>query len=381
MNGLYAIFAKEWSHLWREPFTLLFALIVPTIELLIFGFAIDVTVRNIDTVVLDHDGRDESRRLVETFANTRTFRIVARVRSQHEFDRALAAGAAKVGLIIPPDYSDRLVRQQATHVQVLIDGSNANVATAALNAANLVGLSECLRIARPFVEQVRPLPAREPAAGFGPPIQMRPRILFNPDLISARFFVPGLVGLSMQLVTLFLTAFTIVRERERGTLEQLFVTPVAPAGLLLGKLLPYGVLGLIETVVVLLLMVFVFRVPIHGSVLLLLGLAPLFLLAGLGLGLFISTLADTQVTALQVSFAVMMPSILLSGFLFPREEMPTPIYWLSFAIPLTHFLEILRGVVIRGSDLRDLFPHIVNLTMCMAVILALSVLRFRKRLD
>src|SRR5262245_5942613 len=227
MNGLYAIFIKEWSHLRREPFTLLFALIVPTVELLIFGFAIDVTVRNIDTVVLDLDGREDSRRLVEAFANTRTFRIVAHVQSEGEYERALSSGAAKVGLTIPPDFSDRLMRREATSVQVVIDGSNANVATSALNAANLVGLSECLRIARPFVEQVRPLPAREPGVGFGPPIQMRPRILYNPDLISARFFVPGLVGLSMQLVTLFLTAFAIVRERERGTLEQLFVTPVA----------------------------------------------------------------------------------------------------------------------------------------------------------
>lgn len=381
MHGLRAIFIKEWAHLRREPFTLIFALVIPTIELLIFGYAIDVTTRNIETVVMNLDGRAESRLIVEAFANSRTFRIVEQVQDEGRFRAALASGRAKVGVRIPPDYSDRILRGEQTFAQVLIDGSNANVATTALNTANLIGLNQSLRLAAPFIEQVRPPGAREPRAGLGLPIEMRPRILFNPDLISARFFVPGLVGLSMQLVTLFLTAFAIVRERERGTLEQLFVTPVGRAGLLLGKLLPYAILGFVETVIVLLVMVLVFAVPIHGSLLLLLALSPLFIIAGLATGLLVSTLADTQVTALQVAFVIVMPSILLSGFLFPREEMPLPIYWLSFVFPLTHFLEILRGVVIRGADFRDVSPHVVNLSICMTLILAASVLRFRKRLD
>src|SRR6185295_11224244 len=191
---------------------------------------------------------------------------------------------------------------------------------------------------------------------------------------------PGLVGIILQLVTLFLTSFAIVREREQGTLEQLFVTPVGRAGLLLGKLVPYSMVGFIELLIVLTVMLYVFGVPIHGNLWLLLALSILFLVCALGLGLLVSTVAKTQLQAMQFAFLLMLPSVLLSGFMFPRSEMPAPIYLLSFGIPVTYFLEILRGVVLRDADLVDLIPQVVGLVVCSAAILALSVSRFRKQL-
>jgi ABC transporter DrrB family efflux protein len=212
------------------------------------------------------------------------------------------------------------------------------------------------------------------------PIEVRSRLLFNPALESPRFFVPGLVGIILQLVTLFLTSFAIVRERERGTLEQIFVTPVGRSGLMLGKVVPYAIVGFVETLIVLVVMVLVFGVPIRGQLELLLGLATLFLFCALGLGLLVSTVAVTQLQAIQIAFVIMLPSVLLSGFVFPRSQMPGPIYVLTFLIPVTYFMEILRGIVLRAADLRDLWPHVVGLSICCVVIFSLSILRFRKQL-
>jgi ABC transporter DrrB family efflux protein len=212
------------------------------------------------------------------------------------------------------------------------------------------------------------------------PVVIRTRLLYNPDLESARFFVPGLVAIILQLVTVFTTSFAIVRERELGSLEQLFVTPVGRLGLMLGKLTPYAVAGFLEMLIVLAVMVFVFQVPIQGSLLLLLSLSALFLVCTLSLGLLISTIAQTQVAALLFSFMTMLPSVLLSGFMFPRSEMPAIIYWFTFAIPATYYFEIIRGIVLRGADLLDLVPEVIGLAVCCLVLLAASVTRFRKQL-
>jgi ABC transporter DrrB family efflux protein len=255
------------------------------------------------------------------------------------------------------------------------------VASTALNAANLLGLRRSIQIARTKGELSNFGPSRDPTGRIALPIDVRPRLLYNPDLRSAFFFVPGLVGIILQLVTLFLTAFAIVREREMGTLEQLFVTPVGRSGLLMGKLTPYALVGFLETLVMLNVMVYAFGVPIRGSVGLLLSLAMLFLICGLGLGLLISTIARTQVAAVQAAFVVMLPSVLLSGFVFPRSQMPWYIYAVTFAIPVTYYLEILRGIVLRGADWIDLLPQIYALAMCCVVILMLSIGRFRKQIS
>lgn len=378
--GLLAMLLKEFSHIRREPSTIFFMLIVPVLQTIIFGYAIQLDVEHIPTVVYDLDGRRSARELLDAFQNTRTFTVVDRVFGDESFERALTSGRVKVGVRVPPDYSDDLLSGRQAHVQVLIDGSDSTVATTALNSANLLGAALSSRISRGFAETLPAVPARDSAGRVALPIEVRPRLLYNPDLESSHFFVPGLVGIIMQLVTLFLTSFAIVREREVGTLEQLFVTPVGRVALLLGKMVPYAVIGGLEMLIVLTVMVFLFGVPIHGSLWLLFGLASLFLVCALSLGLLVSTLAKTQLQAMQFAFLFMLPSVLLSGFVFPREQMPLPLYGLSFAIPVTYFVEILRGIVLRGADLRDLLPQATGLVVCCLVVLSVSIARFRKQL-
>ncbi|MCY2963182.1 MAG: ABC transporter permease [Planctomycetota bacterium] len=355
-SGLVAMLVKEFQHIRREPATIFFMLVVPVMQTIIFGYAIQTEIRNIPTVVYDLDGRSGARELVEAFRNTRTFEIVERVLDEESFRRAITSGRARVGVRIPPDYSDGLLRGRQVRIQVLIDGSDSQVANAALNAANLLGVSLSRRRAASLAETAPLVPARDATGRAVQPIEVRPRLLFNPDLETSHFFVPGLVGIIMQLVTLFLTSFAIVREREVGTLEQLFVTPVGRLGLLFGKLVPYALIGFLEMLVVLTVMVYVFGVPIHGDLSLLFGFSAIFIVCALGLGLFVSTVARTQLQAMQFAFLMMLPSVLLSGFVFPRDEMPLPIYLFSYAIPATYFIESLRGIVLRGADLTDLLP-------------------------
>lgn len=380
LAGFWAILVKEFSHIRREPSTLLFAFAVPVLQTLIFGFAIDTQIENIPTVIFDLDGRSSARELREAFANTRTFMIIDRVYDHDAFRRAFESGRAKVGVVIPPDYSDRLLKGEQVSVQVLIDGSDSQVATTALNASSLLGFNFSTNITKQFAETLNVVPSRNAEGKVALPVEIRPRLLYNPDLDSSHFFVPGLVGIILQLVTLFLTSFAIVRERELGTLEQLFVTPVSKSGLLLGKLVPYAMIGFVETLIVLTVMVFLFGVPIHGNLWELLTLSLLFLICGLGLGMLVSTIAQTQLQAVQFAFLIMLPSVLLSGFMFPRSQMPLPIYLFTFIIPVTYFLEILRGIVLRGAGITDLLPYFTGLSLCCVVILAVSLKRFQKQL-
>lgn len=381
LGGFLAILIKEFFHIRRQRSTLFFMLVVPVMQTIIFGVALDTQVEHIPTVVLDLDGRRASRELTEAFVNTRQFKIVEHVYDHDSFRHFLTSGRARVGMIIPPNYSERLLQGEQVQVQVLIDGSDSQVATTAINAASLLGMNLSISVARPKAEITNAAPSRDAVGRAALPIEVRPRLLYNPDLESAYFFVPGLVGIILQLVTLFLTSFAIVGERELGTLEQLFVTPVGRTGLLLGKLVPYALVGFVETLIVLVVMVYAFGVPIQGSLTLLLVLSTLFLVSALGLGLLVSTLAKTQVEAMQFAFMIMLPSVLLSGFAFPRAEMPSPIYEATFLLPATYFIEILRGIVLRGADLVDLLPWVVGLTICCWVILMLSIVRFRKQLS
>lgn len=381
LAGFWAILVKEFSHVRREPSTLLFVFAVPVLQTLIFGFAIDTEIENIPTVIFNLDGRASSRELQDGFANTRTFRIVEHVYNHEDFRNAFESGRAKVGVTIPPDYSDRLLKGEQVSVQVLIDGSDSQVATTALNASNLLGFNLSTSMTRSFAENLNVVPARDADGQPALPVEIRPRLLYNPDLDSSYFFVPGLVGIILQLVTLFLTSFAIVRERELGTLEQLFVTPVSKSGLLLGKLAPYALIGFVETLIVLTLMVYFFGVPIHGNLWELLLLSLLFLVCGLGLGMLVSTIARTQLQAIQFAFLIMLPSVLLSGFMFPRSQMPLPIYLVTFIIPVTYFLEILRGIVLRGANLTDLLPYVLGLSLCCITIIGFSLKRFQKQLS
>ncbi len=380
LRGLWAVMVKELVHIRRQPTTLFFMLVVPVMQTIIFGYAIDTQIENIPTIVFNMDGRQMSRELADAFANTRRFRLIGHVWDEQSFQRSLSSGRAKVGIRIPPNYRDQILRGEQAQLQVLIDGSDSQVATTAQSSAQLLGMSLSIQLAKAKGDAVQLAPARN-AAGQGTlPIDVRTRLLYNPDLDSSHFFVPGLVGIILQLVTLFLTSFAIVRERELGTLEQLFVTPVGRTGLLLGKLLPYAVVGFVALLTVLSVMIYLFGVNIKGSIALLLALSMLFMVCSLGLGLLVSTLAKTQLEAIQFAFVIMLPSVLLSGFVFPRSEMPLPIYLVTFAIPATYFIEILRGVVLRGADFADLLPWVIGLVICGVLVLTLSVFRFQKRL-
>jgi len=363
--GFLAVLRKEVIHIRRDPATR-FVFAIPLIELLIFGYAIDMDIKDISAVVFDLDQRKESRELIKEFESTRYFRVTAHVHSREQMEQAIVSGRAKVGILIPPDYSDDLTHGRQARVQVLIDGSDSTVATRALNASQALGLMKSLQ-RRGFTTELMD-------------IDIRPRLLFNPNLESANFFVPGVIGVILQIVTLFLTAFSIIREREQGTLEQLLVTPVSKGGLILGKLLPYYAIGFMQTGLVLLVMVVFFRVPIHGSVALLFLLAGIFLFSALGMGILISTLARTQNEAMQVAVLFMLPSVLLSGFVFPRESMPYPIYLLSFFIPATYYIEILRGIILRGAGLLALWDEALVLMAFGAVFMVVSGLRFKKHL-
>ena len=364
-RGLWPILTKEVIHIRRDPATR-FVLAIPLIELLLFGYAIDTDVKNVPTVIFDLNRDAESRGLIKEFENTRYFRVIGEVHSDAELHSAIVSGRAKVGIKFPPDYSTNLVNGRPAQVQVLIDGSESTTALQVLNSSQQLGFLKSLR--------------REGVALDQFSIEIRPRLLFNPNLESVNFFVPGLIGIILQLVTVFLTAFAIVRERERGTLEQLLVTPVSKGGLILGKLLPYTVIGFAQTGLVLLLMVFLFGVPVHGSVALLLILSGVFLVPALGIGIVISTFAKNQGEAMQMSLMVMLPSILLSGFIFPRESMPLIIYLIGLLIPATYYLEILRGIILRGAGIAALWDETLMLIGFGIFFMVLSALRFKKHL-
>jgi len=372
-RGFRSIFYKEVIQISRDPLTLALMLLVPMIQLMVFGYAINTDVRNIKTAVYNLDPGPQSRDLLHAFENTDYFQIVRYVGSDEELNNSIVTGRVKVGIKIPPDYSDRLLANRQATVLVLIDGSDSSIATQSLQVASQVGLT--VSLARLGTE----------LQGSGSrtsqlPIEVRPKMLFNPDSRSANFMVPGLIAIILQIITTLLTAFSIVREREQGTLEQLLVTPVRPFGLMLGKLVPYGLIGIVETLTVLTVMRLVFDVPIKGSLVLLLSLSILFLFTALAIGLLISTKAQNQMQALQLAWLIMLPSVLLSGFMFPRDSMPVIMRFIGYMVPATHFMEIIRGIVLRGATLVDLLPEVLTLMFMGLALLVLSAFRFRKKL-
>jgi len=364
-RGLNAVFYKEVLHIKRDSLALFFALAMPVMQMIIIGFGVDTNIRQVKTVVLDEDMHRQSRELIDRLRNTDTFRVVAYVNSDLELNDAIVSGRAHVGVKIPVDYSRRLLDNDTAQVLVLIDGSDSSVAAQALNVSAAVGIDQSL-------QQLL-------GNKVNLPVEVRPKLLFNPGSRSPNFFLPGLTAVLLLFVTTFLTTFSIVREREQGTLEQLFVTPVRPMGLLLGKLLPYLVIGFVELLMILLSMRVVFRVPIAGSVLLLLLLAIPYLFVALTLGMLISTKAKSQAEAIQMALLTMLPSIFFSGYIFPRETMPTIFYVISCFIPATYFVNIARGVILRGATLSHLWLDAAVLMAMGIAILILAARRFRSK--
>ncbi|HEY8849106.1 MAG TPA: ABC transporter permease [Thermoanaerobaculia bacterium] len=364
MNGFWAVFRKELTQMMRDRTTLLFSIMIPTLELILFG-VIDTNAKNIPTIVFDQSRTQESRRLQEQFEATSYLQIVGDAHSRAELQHAIVAGRAQVAIEIPPDYARNLVAGREATVMVLIDGSDSTVANQALAAANGVVLQN-------GVQQLLATTGRKPA------IDARPVMLFNPDMRSANLLIPGLIAILLTFSGTILSAFAIVKERERGTLEQLMVTPVSPLAVVLGKILPYLGVAYATLVLVLLLMRFLFGVPIHGSVVLLLILSSVYLMALLSFGLLISSRANSQMEAMQMAMGIMLPSILLSGYIFPLASLPVPLRVVAHFLPATHFIRIARGIVIRGATFRDLWQPVVSLLAISLVLIAASARAFQK---
>jgi ABC-2 type transport system permease protein len=366
-RGFSAVFYKEALHVRRDFGTLFFSLIIPLLQMFLLGFGIDTNIRQINTVVYNADGRRESRELLDRLRNSDTFNLVRYVNTDHDLTDAIVSGKCRVGIKIPVDYSDKLLHQMSAQVLVLIDGSDSSVAGQAINVTTAIGLDESLRRAL----------ANSGTTSFA--VDMRPKILFNPDSRSPNFFLPGLTAILLLNVTTFLTAFSIVREKERGTLEQLFVTPVRPMGLLLGKLLPYLMIGFFELCMILTFMRFIFSVPIHGSVLLLALLSLPYIFVSLSLGILISSKANSQAEAMQLAFLTILPSIFFSGYIFPRETMPKFFFILSYFVPATYFIDITRGIILRGAGWVHLWTDAVALFFMGTMLLVIAARRFQNK--
>ncbi len=371
-RGLRATIYKEFIHMRRDRLTIFVALMVPVIQLIIFGYAVDMDVKNIATVICDQDRTAASRALPDQFQNTGYFKILYEVDGTDAVYAKLRSGEAKIGIIIPPGFGEDRFSGTPTQAQVLIDGSDITNANQALNVANAIGLRASL------TESAQRMGIADPMNKM--PLEIRPRLLFNPTMKSANFMVPGLIGILLWIVTVFLTASAIVREREKGTIEQLFVTPLSRQAFILGKLLPFALLGAFESAVVLAAARFIFGITINGSVILLALLIIPYLLTGLMVGLMISTRAANQAQALQFSALTMLPSVILSGFMFPRASMPHIIYELTFFVPLTYFLEIVRGIILRGAVFADLWDETLALLGFFFFFLIVAIMRFKKQL-
>jgi ABC-2 type transport system permease protein len=365
LRGFGAVFYKEVLHVRRDPATIFFSLVIPLLQMTVLGFGIDTNIRQINTVVYNADGRRESRELIDRLKNSDTFHVSKYVQNDQDMNNEIIAGRCRVGIKIPVDYSDRLLHKMSAQVLVLIDGSDSSVAGQAINVTTSIGLDESLR---------RALPDRTKFA-----VDMRPKILFNPDSRSPNFFLPGLTAVLLLNVTTFLTAFSIVREKERGTLEQLFVTPVRPLGLLLGKLLPYLVIGFAELCLILLFMRFVFQVPIHGNVLLLAFLSLPYLFVSLSFGILVSSKANSQAEAMQLTFLTFLPSIFFSGYIFPRETMPIFFYLISYLVPASYYINITRGIILRGAGLTHLWIDGLALFAMGSFLLIIAARRFQNK--
>ncbi|HMV82904.1 MAG TPA: ABC transporter permease [Blastocatellia bacterium] len=367
-SGLIPVLRKEAIHIRRDATALFFTVVMPMIQMFLIGFAINTNVRRIPTAVYDAAQTQESRRLLDRFVNSDDFKIVKYVDSEEQLNREVISGRARVGVKIPPEYSRRLLAGESASYLVLVDGSDSSVAGEALNVSNAIALRESLERSLTVTSVRQTLP-----------VESRPKVLFNPDSKSANFLIPGMIAVLMQMMTVLMTAITIVRERERGTLDQLYMTPVKPLGLMVGKVLPYAVVAYAELCLLLLFMRWAFGVPIRGSIPLLLLLVAPFILTMLGFGLLVSTKAQTYQEATQMAFGTMMPSIFLSGYIFPIDTMPTFFQVVSSIIPTTYLIQIFRGVILRGAELQDLWKQALILSGMSVFMIVVAARRFRKK--
>ncbi len=370
---LRSIIWKEFIQMRRDRATLALMLGTPVLQLLLFGYAIRLDVKHLRTAVYDESCSRQSREFVQRLEATRNFRVTRYVRAYGDAVGLIDRGTVRAAFVIPPDYASRLKRRRPVEVQVLVDATDPMASQNAIAAAQLVGQQTNLGLA--FGR------AAPPTGLSRPPVDVRVRPLYNPALKSSIFIVPGIIGMILSFTMMIITSMALVRERERGTLEQLIVTPLSRGEIMLGKIAPYVLVGYVQMSAVLTLGHLVFRVPIQGSMLLMYAITFVFIVASLGLGLFISTLAKTQTQAVQISYFFVMPSVLLSGFMFPREGMPPVAREIGLAIPLTYYLQVLRGILLKGVGLGALWPQTVSLMGFALLYFTFSVARFHKTLE
>jgi ABC-2 type transport system permease protein len=375
MTRLFSLIRKEFIQIIRDPRTLALTFVMPLVQLFLLGFAATNDVRNIPLAVLDRDRSASSRQLLAAYRSADYFHLDYDVNSEADLRRLIDNGQARAGLIIPPGYGNALSAGKTAEVAFVLDGSDPAIAGTALSAAQLIGQAKSTAL---VVERAS---SRGQAGLIRSSIEVRTQVWYNPDLVSAFYMIPALIGLIMQFMTTMLTATAIVRERERGTIEQLIVTPLLSIELMIGKLAPYVIIGMVDTIEILGLGVLIFGVPISGSLPLLLLLSGLFLASTLGIGLFVSTISHTQQEAMMSSMFFILPSLFLSGFFFPLAAMPKILQLASYAIPLRYFLIVARGIVLKGVGIDALWPEVEALSIFAVVIMGAAVLRFRKTLD
>jgi ABC-2 type transport system permease protein len=371
---LISIIRKEFIQIFRDPRTLILIILMPIMQLFLLGYAATTDIRNISIAVWDQSQSPQSRALLDAFRAANYFSIDYPVYSTQEYTDLIESGKIRAALIIPPDYETQLLQAKA-QVSLVLDGSDATVGGTALSTAKLIGQSYATKV----LEEQAALTGR--ASSFVPPLDVRTQVWYNPDLIAAYFNVPGVIGMILYFITALLTASSIVRERERGTIEQLIVTPIRSWELVVGKILPYAILAFIDTFEILVIGHWWFKVPIRGDLGLIFALSGLFVLSSLGIGLFASTIANTQQEAFITVMVTMLPSIFLSGFFFPIEAMPKLLQYVSAIVPLRYYLVIIRALLLKGVGVQALTEQIVALTIFAIGIMGAAAFRFRKRLD
>lgn len=367
-RGFGAILFKEFISVLRDPMTLFFMLFPPLIEMVAFGYALDNDVKHMATAIYNEDRTAESRALIDRFVNTQTFRVVREVGSAEALASEIRKGNAYVGLQIPPGFTRELRAGRTASVQMLIDGSNSTTALQALNTALGVALTQ----------SAGALLAETGRRGM--PVEIRPQMLYNPTMRSPNFFVPGVIGVVLQIGTTFATAMAVVRERERGTLEQLLVSPLSSWGLMLGKLVPYLCVGMTMAVLLFTIMRWLFFVPIAGSVTAMMLATLVYVFALLSLGLLVATKAENQMQALQMSMTFIMPSVFFSGFIFPRETMPGIFYAIGAVMPTTYFISLMRAIILRGATFAEYANTLGILAAMSAGLFVFCALRFQKKI-
>jgi ABC-2 type transport system permease protein len=357
----------------RDRMTLAMTFMLPLVQMLLFGWAINTDVRHIPTVFYDQDRSAASRDLEQRMVATGYYDLAGHVDSYEEISRALRSGKARVALVIPPEFSSDLALGRKSTVQLVVDGSDPQTVGSATNtAASLVSA----RSAQLTVKRLRDRGTMVNADGF----TLEPTVWYNPEQRTAVYVVPGLIGVILTMTTVMLTSMAVARERERGTLEQLIVSPARRGEIVIGKILPYIVIGYVQMTIVLVVGAWVFGVPLSGSLGLLYACAIVFIAASLAIGLVFSTVAKTQQQAMQMSFFFFLPNILLSGFMFPFEGMPVPAQWLSQGLPLTHFLRIVRRITLQGAGFPDIAEELLWLSCILGVLLVMASVRFKKKL-